>query len=316
MPDRLLPLLTDTPQSGDALGAALELSRVTVHSLAHRLQEQGVPLEVSRAGYALAAGTPAPGLVPVRGQFGQALRYFGEVSSTQDTLHDWAADPQSPASHGAVVVAERQTAGRGRRGRTWQTSGGSLVFSVLLRGPLPLASLPTLPLAAGVALQRAVGGGFLKWPNDLLDGEDRKLAGILLEAELRGEEARQAVLGIGINVSQAPSGAATAEQFRPGVSRAELLADVLGELEHWLSAPVPEVLDAWRAVSATLGRQVRFELPGQSAQNGQSGVLEGRASDLDDQGSLLVSLPDGQLVRVGAGDVELVGRLTPAQTEL
>ncbi|MDO4264158.1 MAG: bifunctional biotin--[acetyl-CoA-carboxylase] synthetase/biotin operon repressor, partial [Deinococcus sp.] len=121
MPERLLQLLTTTPQSGDDLGAALGLSRVSVNALARRLREQGVPLHIGRAGYALAAGTPAPGLLPLRGEFGRALRYFGEIGSTQDTLRDWAADPLSPAPHGAAVVAERQTAGRGRRGRTWQT---------------------------------------------------------------------------------------------------------------------------------------------------------------------------------------------------
>ncbi|GHG08833.1 hypothetical protein GCM10017783_21760 [Deinococcus piscis] len=302
MSERLLQLLTAVPQSGDDLGAALGLSRVSVHAHAHRLREQGVPLQVRRAGYALEPGTPAPGVLALRGGFGRALRYYGETGSTQDTLRDWAADVHSPALHGAVVVAERQTAGRGRRGRTWQTGTGNLVFSVLLRGPLPLSSLPTLPLAAGVAMQRAVGGGSLKWPNDLLDAQGRKLAGILLEAELRGEEARQAVLGIGINVTEAPQGAGTVDHLRPGVTRAELLADVLAELEHWLAAPGPEVLDAWRAVSATLGQPVRFELPGQ-------GHLEGVARDVDAQGSLLVALPDGRTVTVGAGDVELIGQL-------
>ena len=302
MPERLLQLLTTTPQSGDDLGAALGLSRVSVNALAHRLRDQGVPLAVSRAGYALEPGTPAPGLVPVSGELGRALRYFGEIDSTQNALRDWAADPQEPAPHGAVVVAERQTAGRGRRGRVWQTGTGNLVFSVLLRGPLPLASLPTLPLAAGVALHRAAGGGGLKWPNDLLDGEGRKLAGILLEAELRGEEARQAVLGIGINVTDAPEGAGTVDRYRPGVTRAGLLADVLAELERWLWAPTAEVLPAWRAASVTLGRPVRFELA-------EHGKMEGVARDIDMQGSLLVALPDGREVTVGAGDVELVGRL-------
>lgn len=302
MSERLLQLLTAAPQSGDNLGTALGLSRVSVHAQAHRLREQGVPLHISRAGYALEPGTPAPGLVAPRGAFGQALRYYGETGSTQDALRAWAADVHSPAPHGAVVVAERQTAGRGRRGRTWQTGTGNLVFSVLLRGPLPLPSLPALPLAAGVALQRAVRGGGVKWPNDLLDAQGRKLAGILLEAELRGEEARQAVLGIGINVTDAPESAGTVDRYRPGVTRAALLEDILAELEHWLSAPVPEVLDAWRAVSATLGQPVRFELPGQ-------GCLEGVARDVDAQGSLLVALPGGREVTVGAGDVELIGRL-------
>ncbi|MFC6617736.1 biotin--[acetyl-CoA-carboxylase] ligase [Deinococcus radiophilus] len=301
MPERLLPLLTETPRSGDELGEALGLGRVMVNTLAHRLRGQGVPLEVGRTGYALQRGTPAPGMVPIQGQFGQALRYYGEIDSTQDTLRTWANDVHDSAPHGAVVVAERQRAGRGRRGRSWLTAEGSLVFSLLLRGPLPLAALPTLPLAAGVALRRAAGGGGLKWPNDLLDNQGRKVAGILLEAELRGEEARQAVLGIGINVSEAPEGAGNVHSFRPGVTRAELLGELLAALEYWLNAPADEVLDAWRAVSVTLGRPVQFTPAG-------GGPRTGTAVDIDAQGSLLVALPGGVRQVVSAGDVELVGQ--------
>lgn len=100
--------------------------------------------------------------------------------------------------------------GRGRRGRAWTPVPGGLTFSVLLRGggedgqtPLTLPELALMPLAAGVAVQAACGAGGLKWPNDLLAPDGRKLAGILLEADLRGEEARRAVLGIGLNVSGA-----------------------------------------------------------------------------------------------------------------
>ncbi|MFD1731272.1 hypothetical protein ACFSC4_09715 [Deinococcus malanensis] len=159
MPDRLLPLLSALPQTGDALGERLGVGRVTVHTLARRLAEQGVPVVVSRQGYALEPGTPAPGLVPVQGLFGRALRYTGTTTSTQDDLRHWAEHAKSPAPHGAVVVAERQTAGRGRRGRTWNTPHGTLVFSVLLCAPLTLPELALMPLAAGVAVHEACRTG-------------------------------------------------------------------------------------------------------------------------------------------------------------
>ncbi|EYB67130.1 bifunctional biotin operon repressor/biotin--acetyl-CoA-carboxylase ligase BirA [Deinococcus phoenicis] len=309
MPARLLPLLTDRPQSGESLGLRLGVNRVTVNTLARRLAEEGVPVVTSRGGYALAPGTPAPGLVPVAGTFGQALRYAGTVGSTQDEARAWADDPHDPAPHGAVVVAERQTAGRGRRGRVWDTTGGTLVFSVLLGGPLALPELALMPLAAGVALRAACGVGGLKWPNDLLapppDGTGgRKLAGILLEADLRGEEARRAVLGIGVNVSAAPEGAAWLSAFTPGLTRAALLARILAELERWLAAPPGAVLDAWRAVNVTLGREVRVSTP--------RGDLTGTALDLDAQGSLLIRTPEGSVVTAHAGDVHLIGSLAPS----
>ncbi|MBZ9750014.1 biotin--[acetyl-CoA-carboxylase] ligase [Deinococcus sp. HMF7604] len=305
MPDRLLPLLTAAPQTGDALGQALGVGRVTVNTLARRLQESGVPVEVSRAGYALAAGTPAPQFVRAGGLLGAALRYRGTVTSTQDEARAWADEAPGGAPQGAVVVAERQTAGRGRRGRAWDTTHGTLVFSVLLRqgasgAPLTLPELALLPLAAGVATARAAGAGRLKWPNDLLTEDGRKLAGILLEADLRGEEARRAVLGIGINVSAAPPEAAHLREFRPDLTRAALLSGLLHELHTWLTAPAAEILVAWRAHNLTLGRAVRVQTP--------AGLLEGLATDLDPQGSLLVQTASG-LRTISAGDVQLVGTL-------
>ncbi|MFC5848341.1 biotin--[acetyl-CoA-carboxylase] ligase [Deinococcus petrolearius] len=310
MPHRLLPLLSAQPQSGEALGARLGVNRVTVSALAHRLQEDGVPLRISRAGYALDPGTPVRALVRVRGDFGRAMRYAGTVVSTQDEARAWADDPHAPAPHGAVCVAERQTGGRGRRGRAWDTRSGVLVFSVLLRRELSLAELALAPLAAGVALHAAATRGApelalgLKWPNDLLSGDGRKVAGILLEAELRGEAARRAVLGIGVNVSAAPPGAAHLGEWRPGLTRAELLGDVLAALEHGLAQPPGAVLDAWRAASLTLGRAVTVATP--------RGPVTGVAEDLDASGSLLVRSAPGILHTVSAGDVQLVGALTPS----
>ncbi|GHF40891.1 BirA family biotin operon repressor/biotin-[acetyl-CoA-carboxylase] ligase [Deinococcus metalli] len=307
MPARLLPLLTADPQSGDTLGARLGVGRVTVRTLAHQLQDQGVPVHVTRAGYAVAPGTPAPALVHVTGTLGRVLRYAGTVGSTQDEMRAWADDPLSPAPHGAVVVAERQTAGRGRRGRVWDTTGGSLVFSVLLRPesgvPLALADLGLLPLAAGVAVHAACGVGGLKWPNDVLAPDGRKLAGILVEADLRGEEARRVIVGIGVNVHHAPPGAAAVGEWRPEVTRADLLGRVLDALAHWLAAPGPDVRAAWTAASVTLGRPVRVHTP--------QGDVEGTATALDARGSLIVDTPAGTRT-VSAGDVELIGALAGA----
>lgn len=314
MPERLLALLTDQPQTGDRLGARLGVNRVTVNTLVKKLVAGGVPVVTGRHGYALAAGTPAPSLVGPAlrpgSTFGGALRYHGTVGSTQDEIRTWADEP-SPAPHGAVVVAERQTAGRGRRGRAWTTAPGALVFSVLLRGEgdaggLTLPQLARLPLAAGVALHAACGSAQagLKWPNDLLTRDRRKLAGILLEADLRGEEARRAVLGIGVNVTAAPEGAAHLTEFRPDLTRAAFLAAALTELEHWLTAPAPAVLEAWRAASLTLGQPVRVQTP--------RGWLSGVATDVDEHGHLLVRTAGGDVQTVSAGDVQLVGELPQA----
>ncbi len=316
---RLLPLLTETPQPGSVLAARLGVGRVSVSTLARQLQAQGYPVQVSRRGYALQAGTPAPWLpgmaagLQAAGLQGRACRYLGTVTSTQDELRAWAGDPLSPAPAGAVVLAERQTAGRGRRGRVWEgqdsaelgaIAGRNLTFSVLLPPQPDLGRLSLLPLAAGVALaqttQHLAGVGGLKWPNDLLGPQGRKLAGILLEADLRGEEVSRAVLGVGLNVGSAPAGAACLHDVAPALRRSEVLLALLSALDTWLAAPAEQILDAWRAHSVTLGQQVQVQT--------RAGVVSGTAQDIGPDGALLVQAA-GTLHRVTAGDVHLIGQL-------
>lgn len=176
---------------------------------------------------------------------------------------------------GSVVVADHQTAGRGRLDRRWEAPPGTALLAsfVLPRHPL-------LSLAAGVAATEACGGGVrLKWPNDLmLDG--RKAGGILVEVL-----ESKTVVGIGINLTAAPPGAATV-----GQPRDELLEKLRERLSDWSAADSDDVLRRWRELSVTLGTRVRVELPGRT--------LEGVAEDIDASGGLIV---DGE--HVSAGDV-------------
>jgi BirA family transcriptional regulator, biotin operon repressor / biotin---[acetyl-CoA-carboxylase] ligase len=189
------------------------------------------------------------------------------VPSTQDVAR------QLPV--GTVVVAEHQTAGRGRLGRRWETPpGGALLASWVL----PFHELA--PLAAGVASARACGDAVrLKWPNDLLlDG--RKLGGILVE-----RTGSRCVVGTGINLHWAPPGAAML-----GVDREELVARMADEMTRWFAAEPALVLGAWRERSDTLGRRVRVQLSGET--------FEGVAQDIAADGTLIV---DGR--SFAAGDV-------------
>ncbi|MBB6098869.1 BirA family biotin operon repressor/biotin-[acetyl-CoA-carboxylase] ligase [Deinobacterium chartae] len=296
----LLSCLTEEYQSGEHLARQLGISRAAVWKAARSLSEGGYPIEVERgAGYRLRPGTPSAARLAAlrRGRFGAAYRYLGTTSSTQDVLRQLA---EAGAPEGTVVLAERQTSGRGRRGRAWVSAAGGLYFSVLLRPRLALADLALLPLAAGVALHAACGVGGLKWPNDLLAPDGRKLAGVLLEADLRGEELRHALLGIGVNVAAEglPDTACGLETFG-AVNRAALLAELLVQLEVWLYRPADEVRAAWSAASLTLGRQVSISTP--------QGEVRGMAHSLAPDGALLVRTPSGSLTRVGAGDVSLIG---------
>ena len=206
---------------------------------------------------------------------------------------------------GLVLVAEEQDAGRGRLDRRWSSPPrAGLAFSVLLRPDVPQARLSWLSLLAGVATVRAVQrhGGVearVKWPNDVVVG-DRKLAGILAE-----QASGAVVLGIGLNVStraeELPVPTATSLVIEGAVNtdRDPILRAVLRELAGWYErwaaatgdADACGLRDAYRDVSATIGREVRVEMPGGRA-------LTGLATDVDEAGRVIVG---GE--PIGAGDV-------------
>ena len=203
---------------------------------------------------------------------------------------------------GCVVVADAQTAGRGRLGRSWWAEPGcSLLASWLVRPALAVERWPTLTLVAGLAAARALiaASGVevrLKWPNDLLVG-GRKLGGLLAEADGRGA----LVVGLGVNVRQTEfppelAGLATslaAEAGRP-VERAWLLAATLSGFGARMGAP-EEALDEYRTLCDTLGKQVRVERAGAEP-------LEGVARELTGSGALVVE-SGGEVVEISAGDV-------------
>ncbi|MCB9779416.1 MAG: biotin--[acetyl-CoA-carboxylase] ligase [Alphaproteobacteria bacterium] len=194
-----------------------------------------------------------------------------------------------------VVVADHQTAGRGRQGRSWQAEPGqNLLFTVLLAPDLPLARAPRAVLEWAAAMAEALDLG-LKWPNDLVDDHDRKVAGVLAEHEpgARGDRVGVIVLGVGLNVRQRdfpglPGATSLALLGRPELDRDALLHALVRAVDG-VAVGTDGALDRWRTRSRTLGRRVRVA------------GREGLATGLRDDGALLV---DGAPVL--AGDVELV----------
>ncbi len=192
--------------------------------------------------------------------------HLASVTSTQDVARDLPI--------GSVVVADHQTAGRGRSSHRWEAPQGAALLVSFVLPPNPLLSL-----AAGVAAAEACGRGVrLKWPNDLLlDG--RKVGGILVEAT-----PARAICGIGINLTWAPEGAARLDEQRD-----QLLERLRHAIETWSSAPAAQLLARWRELSDTIGKKVRVELPDR--------IVEGTANDIDASGALVV---DGVLVSAGS----------------
>jgi BirA family biotin operon repressor/biotin-[acetyl-CoA-carboxylase] ligase len=242
----------------------------------------------------------------VPGGFWRDLRVVAETGSTNSDL---LAGAREGLAEGSVLVAETQTAGRGRMGRRWVSPpGAALMFSALLRpAAVPVARRGWVPLLTGVAVARAVRAeaavdAWLKWPNDI-QVNGAKLAGIL--AEQAGDAI---VVGVGINVStrqeELPLAEATSLALAGAATdRGRLLVRVLAELERCYLTWTGQGGDAdgcglraeYQRLCGTLGRQVRVSLPGGT-------TVTGAASDVDPAGQLVVA-SSGGLVSVSAGDV-------------
>jgi BirA family biotin operon repressor/biotin-[acetyl-CoA-carboxylase] ligase len=244
------------------------------------------------------------------------------VQSTGSTNVDLlTAARTGGAEAGTVLIAEEQTAGRGRLGRSWTAPARSgLFFSVLLEPEpeVPAAHWGWLPLLAGVAtvtaLSRAAGvDTALKWPNDLLvhvDGEERKFGGILAETTETYDRANAVVLGIGLNVSlraeelPVPGAGSLLLAGAKNTDRDPLLRAVLRSLADWYSRwadsggdpAVSGIQSAYAAGCATLGRRVRGALPG-------GRELSGEAVALDGEGRLVIATGDGVRHPVAAADI-------------
>jgi BirA family biotin operon repressor/biotin-[acetyl-CoA-carboxylase] ligase len=269
------------PSSGPSSGSYSDLERPPLHATALR-----------RA-------------LVVPGGFWTDLRVVEETGSTNA---DVAEAARAGAPEGLVIVAERQSAGRGRLGRQWQSPArAGLALSILVRPAVAPARWGWLPLLTGVALAEAVRrvalvDAYLKWPNDLLLQGDRKTAGIL--AEGIGDGA--VVIGVGLNTTlrehELPRPDATSLALAGAAScdRDPLLRALLRSFEDWYrrwhSGDDESVREAYLYHCGTIGRRVRVELPG-------GAVLEGVASGVDPDGRLQVSDHAGGVHGLAAGDV-------------
>jgi BirA family biotin operon repressor/biotin-[acetyl-CoA-carboxylase] ligase len=304
--------------SGEALCGKLGLSRAAVFKSVESLRLQGYRIEaVPMRGYRLLRipdRLSALELSPVLGthDVGRSLEYHASLPSTH--LRAFEAG-QSGAPHGHLVIAEAQTAGRGRRGRAWISPPGlNLYASLVLRPGLPAHRASELTLLAAVALtewlRESDVEAAIKWPNDVRSGAG-KLGGILTELASEGERVSFVVLSVGANLNAMPGdfpadlqGVATSMRAQKGepVARAPFVGGFLTRLEEWLDlheeVGFSPVRAAWKELSETLGQPVRVGLEGHE--------LVGVAEDIDESGALLVRNAEGHISRVLTGDVERV----------
>lgn len=301
--------------SGEALSDKLGLSRAAVWKYVEALRQKGYRIDALPArGYRLVevpdrlTSLELGPLLSTR-DIGSTIHSFEQVTSTNDVAQKLA---QEGARHGEVVVAESQTAGKGRRGRNWTSPPGlNLTFSVVLRPNLPPHRAPEITLVAAVALAQTLRESHLaaaiKWPNDV-EVEGRKIAGILTELSAEADQVHHVVLGIGVNLNAPltafpPEVRETAtsllEERGRKVPRALFAAALFSSLEMWLDRHEDEGFEpirvAWKEMSSTLGQEVLVKT--------ERTEMRGVAEDIGPDGALWVRTSDGKTERVLAGDV-------------
>lgn len=310
----LTRLLSGETVSGESMARELGVTRAAVFKHIEQLRALGFAIEpVARQGYRLAA-CPDSLMAPVvayglKTQWaGREIVYFPETDSTNRRARILA---QENAAHGTLVLADSQTAGRGRRGRGWISPAGEGIFmSLLLRPnvhPSQVAKLSLLTaLAVAKAIERETGlDARIKWPNDIVIS-GRKVAGLLLEMTADESAVYDVVAGVGINVHQKEFDAeiahtASSLDLLAGktFSRAALVRAFLSAFEEAMALADEEMMAQYVARSATLGQRVQVI--------GLTGTFTGTAKGVTDSGSLLVEDEEGAVREVLAADVSVRG---------
>jgi BirA family biotin operon repressor/biotin-[acetyl-CoA-carboxylase] ligase len=302
--------------SGAIISKTLGISRTAVWKHIRNLREAGYLIEaVPSRGYQLIQAPDA--LLAEAIQSGLDCRVIGSRVCSLDEADSTNLQACQLADEGApeglVVIADRQTAGKGRLGRQWASPGGvNLYTSILLRPPILPFEAPRLTFLSAVAVCRAINSctrlqARVKWPNDvLIDGA--KVAGLLNEMNAETDQVHYVVLGIGVNLNM------TQEQFPADlrypatslllcsgdpVSRLEFTRTLLREIDllyqQYLQDGSASIISAWCELCDLTGKQVTVDCSNK--------VIEGTMTGLDDDGALLVRAADGTVETIYAGDV-------------
>ncbi len=319
--DKILEMLKNADGSfvsSREICAALKTSRTAVWKHIHALQEQGYQVEaITNKGYRIHM-SEADMITPheIRdavgtGLFGKRVAYFEILDSTNNMAKKLADEG---AEEGTLVIADEQSAGRGRLNRAWiSPSKSGVLMSLIIRPPLSIAEAPRITSLAAVAVARALmelsGKPVqIKWPNDILF-EGKKISGILTEVSAEGNMVQYAIVGVGINTISVNRLLPTSFQHLTvsleemtgiRVKRAQVVASVLSNMEKLYEdfihlGEFAGIIDYIKTHSATLGRYVKVDAG--------SRMITGFAEDIADDGALVLRVAGDQIQKVYSGDV-------------
>jgi BirA family biotin operon repressor/biotin-[acetyl-CoA-carboxylase] ligase len=304
--------------SGQDLSDVLKISRVAVWKHIKKIKELGYGVKTKqKLGYRLESDSRK--LLPWEITDGLETRiigkqayYFDSIDSTQNQALTMTFDREN---NGAVIIAEKQTSGKGRRGRRWESPKGGIWLSVILHPDFDISIATLFPLASALALSRSIEKTIkikpeLKWPNDITV-KGKKVAGMLVDASLESNKIEALVLGVGINfdvdvkqiersLNGTPNfyGADSLSQYNRNITPVKLVQSFLTELEMVYSTlnagDVKKIIKEWTKKSSTIGKDVTI--------NTEKERISGKAIRIDDDGALVI-MENKKNRRVIAGDM-------------
>ena len=304
--------------SGQDLSDVLKISRVAVWKHIKKIKELGYVVETKqKLGYRLESDSRK--LLPWEITDGLETRiigkqayYFDSIDSTQNQALTMTFDRENS---GAVIIAEKQTSGKGRHGRRWESPKGGIWLSVILHPDFDISVATLFPLASAVALSRTIEKTIkikpeLKWPNDITI-KGKKVAGMLVDASLESNKIEALVLGVGINfdvdikqiersLNRTPNfyGADSLSKHNRNITPVEMVQSFLTELERIYdtlnSGDIKKIIREWTKKSSTIGKDVTI--------NTEKERISGKAIRIDDDGALII-MENKKNRRVIAGDI-------------
>ncbi len=301
--------------TSDNMCKRLNISRIAVWNRIKGLQKLGYKIEAKRSvGYRLAEEGKDI-LIPYEikrrlntKMFGREIEYFRLTSSTMDEAQ-YLTEKECP--HGLLVISEEQTNGRGRQKRKWLSPQGLNIYASLIYKPTSMSAVKSIALmfATSIAIVEAlsdvgIDNAAIKWPNDVMVNK-KKIAGVLLETKSESGILKSAIVGFGINANMESipdelQDTATSVMMEIGekVDRATLLSNILYYMENMFRLIEEDkddkVFELWKKYDMTIGKRVKII--------SSDGEVEGVASDIDEQGFLLVKTDDGSVRRVVTAD--------------
>jgi BirA family transcriptional regulator, biotin operon repressor / biotin---[acetyl-CoA-carboxylase] ligase len=304
--------------SGQEISNRLGISRAAVWKKILALRNKGYVIEaLPSKGYCLKSAPDLAQdylLMRIRSGLWKDILVYDSVASTNDLAMSLAT--KGEIGPGTVLVADRQTRGKGRLGRTWESPAGTNIYmSLVIRPGLEPKDTTMLTLlgavAGALALQKSCAVPVsIKWPNDLVVSNN-KLGGILTEVRADPDRVALAVIGMGINVNMDSRGLpeiirdiATSVRIETGIHhpRNEIIIQLLREFEQWFFILKKEgkkpLLDAWRKNSSTLGRKVSVVM--------RDVTWTGSAEDIDDNGMLILKMRSGKRKTISSGDISFL----------